>query len=72
MARKPDLSRLVSLDLSPSEAVQLAALLTEVMRFLGPRTTPAERELLAGVRGHIETQLNLLQWPAQTRAPFPV
>jgi len=71
--RKPDLSRLVSLDLSPSEAAVLVGLLEGLLVLRGKVLGAQELALVNGAVGHLRLQLHQLAWPeGQNRAPFPV
>lgn len=70
---KPDLSRLVTLDLSPTEAAMLVAILDGVMRARGPELGLPVTELIDGTILHIRTQLRQLHWPqGHKAAPYPV
>ena len=71
--RKPDLSRLVSLDLSPSEAAVLVGLLEGLLVLRGKVLGAQELALVNGAVGHLRLQLHQLAWPEErNRAPFPV
>jgi hypothetical protein len=70
---KPDLSRLVSLDLSPSEAVMMMGLLEGVKRTRGDDLGDRFVVLIDGTCAHIRAQLKQLSWPpGHNRAPYPV
>jgi hypothetical protein len=60
---KPDLSRLVSLDLSPTEAAML----------MGDDLGDPFLVLIDGTCAHMRLQLKHLNWPqGHNRAPYPV
>ena len=73
--RKTDFSRMVTLDLSPTEAALLSELLTLLTRRV-PDTAGELQPVLAVIEGwadHLDLQLDRLQWPQERRkAPFPV
>lgn len=70
---KPDLSRLVTLDYSPTEAAMLVGILEGVMRARGPELGIPITELIDGTVMHIRTQLRQLHWPqGHKAAPYPV
>lgn len=75
MGKKPDLSRLVVLQLTPTEA----ALLRGLFESVGPRIEPSPEGLalvavIAEQSARIELQLRALLWPldAGKRAPYPL
>lgn len=72
-AKKHDLSALVSLTLSPSEAAIVAGALA-VLCQRPENLTPSAKSVLEGTLGRIDLQLRHLQWPEQLRRqpPFPV
>jgi hypothetical protein len=70
---KPDLSRLVTLDLSPTEAVMMMELLEAVKRTCGDDLDVRCLVLIDGSCAHIRLQLRQLSWPqGHNRAPYPV
>jgi hypothetical protein len=75
MKAKPDFSRLVMLDLSPTEAVILARLCEmclEQAEKHGPEFVSAIG-FFTSLVGRINLQLDQLHWPAERRrAPYPV
>lgn len=70
MKAKRDLSRLVMLDMTPSEALVVAAAI-EMMR---RRTfNQGELQVLDGALLHIKMQLKTLAWPnPERKAPYPL
>ena len=71
-ARKPDLSRLVMLDLSPSEAVILVGLLEGVRKLRGNALGVEMLDIIDGTCARVRLQLKQLRWPVHNPAPFPV
>lgn len=73
MRAKPDLSKLVMLTLSPTEAAVMAGVLTVFIR-KSEGLHSAELELLEGTIDRIARQLKALRWPLDgaTKAPYPV
>jgi len=71
--KRVDLSRLVSLDLSPSEARDLAVAL-QTFQTLAVHFEAQRSPVLDGVIERIHLQLEELLWPQASRrkAPFPV
>lgn len=70
---KPDLSRLVTLDLSPTEAAMLERLLVGILREREADWGIPLVELLDGTIRHIRLQLRQLHWPeGHKAAPYPV
>lgn len=70
---KADLSRLVTLDYSPTEAAMLVAILEGVMRARGPELGIPVTDLIDSTTMHIRTQLRQLHWPqGHKAAPYPV
>lgn len=70
---KPDLSRLVSIDLSPTEAAMLMGLLEGVKRTRGDDLGDPFLVLIDGTCAHMRLQLKHLNWPqGHNRAPYPV
>jgi hypothetical protein len=70
---KADLSRLVTLDLSPIEAAMLIGLLEGVKRLRGDELGHPVLELIDGTCAHFRLQLQQLNWPrGHNRAPYPV
>ena len=73
MKRGQDFSRMVSLDLSPSEAAVLVGLLEGLLVLRGKVLGAQELALVNGAVGHLRLQLHQLAWPEErNRAPFPV
>ena len=73
MKRGQDFSRMVSLDLSPSEAAVLVGLLEGLLLLRGKVLGAQELALVNGAVGHLRLQLHQLAWPEErNRAPFPV
>ena len=73
MKRGQDFSRMVSLDLSPSEAAMLVGLLEGLLVVRGAVLGAQELALVNGAVGHLRLQLHQLAWPEErNRAPFPV
>ena len=73
MKRKPDLSRLVSLDLSPTEAAILVGLLEGLKGLRGNEFGVPVLDFVDGTNAHLRLQLKQLSWPeGRGRAPFPV
>lgn len=73
MKTKPDLSRMVVLTLSPSEAAILTGALQAMLKRL--EEPPEVREVIVGTVDHLGRQLKVLQWPAppaNKRAPYPI
>jgi hypothetical protein len=72
--KKPDLSRLVMLNLTPSEAANLAGVLAYIGKKVRVDKGPADLlALLEGVTARINLQLDQLHLPAERRrAPYPV
>ena len=73
MRAKPDLSRLVMLTLSPTEAAVMAGVLTVFIR-KSEGLHSAELELLEGTIDRIARQLKALHWPLDKakQAPYPL
>lgn len=72
MPGKRDLSKLVMLSLTPTEAVIVAGALT-IVRDRAAELPTATRQVLDGTCARIDLQLRHLKWPEQLRkAPFPV
>ena len=70
---KADLSRLVTLDYSPTEAAMLVAVLEGVMKARGPELGIPLIDLIDGTVQHIRLQLKQLHWPqGHKAAPYPV
>lgn len=73
MKAKPDLSRMVVLTLSPSEAaILVGALMVMVKRLEDP---PEVQSVISGTLQHLAHQLKVLHWPAppaDKRAPYPI
>lgn len=70
--RKRDYSRLVTLDLSPTEAAMLTGLLEGVKRTRPDLGVPV-LDLIDGTIGRVRLQLRQLDWPtAPNQAPYPV
>lgn len=72
MRTRPDLSRLVMLDLSPSEAVILVGLLEGVLKLRGNALGPEAIGVIDGICARVRLQLKQLHWPVYNPAPFPV
>ena len=73
MKKKPDLSRLVTLDYSPTEAIILVGLLEGIKRDKGHLFGDPLVDLIDGTCTHIRLQLKQLRWPQErNRAPYPV
>ena len=71
--KRQDFSRMVSLDLSPSEAAVLVGLLEGLLVLRGAVLGAQELALVNGAVGHLRLQLHQLAWPEErNRAPFPV
>ena len=78
--KKPDLSRLVMLDLSPTEAANLAGMLAYISKKVRADKGPADLlALLEGTIARINLQLDQLHWPKacvppgeRRKAPYPV
>lgn len=68
---KPDLSRMVMLTMTPSQAVILKAILT-VIRDRGVDTPDEIEAVLEDSIDAISLQLKYLKWPERNKAPFPV
>ena len=76
MKRKVDYSRMVTLDLSPTEAAIIAGVLAGTVRTPGMRErlgTPVTK-LVEGTVEQIQFQLKALHWPlnGELKAPYPV
>jgi len=70
---KADLSRLVSLDLSPTEAAMMVGILEGAKRSAGERLGAPVLDLVDGTIAHMRLQLKQLNWPSgHNRAPYPV
>lgn len=69
---KPYLSRLVMLDLSPSEAVILVGLLEGVGLLRGQVLGVESLDVIQGVCARVRLQLKQLHWPVNNPAPLPV
>lgn len=70
--KKADLSKLVMLSLTPTEAVIVAGAILAV-RQRAVELPPLTRQVLDGTAARIDLQLRHLKWPEQLRkAPFPV
>ena len=71
--KRQDFSRMVALDLSPSEAALLVGLLEGLLVLRGKVLGAQELALVNGAVGHLRLQLHQLAWPEErNRAPFPV
>lgn len=70
--RRVDYSRLVTLDLSPTEAAIIAGVLGAVLKL--NIEDPTEREIIQGTFERLRFELKALAWPADParKAPFPV
>lgn len=71
MRKKPDLSRLVMLTMTPSEAIVLKAVCV-VVRDRSNDKPPEVESLLRDVVDSIDLQLKYLKWPTANKAPYPV
>lgn len=72
MPAKRDLSRLVMLSLTPTEAVIVAGALG-IVRDRAAELPTATRQVIEGSIARIDLQLRHLKWPEQLKkAPFPV
>lgn len=71
MKRKPDLSRLVMLTMTPSEAIVLKAVCVVVRDRSNDKPVEVEN-LIADVVDSIDLQLKYLKWPETNKAPFPL
>lgn len=70
---KGDKSRLVTLDMSPTEAAILVGLLEGVKLLRGEVLDPPTTRFLDGACAHVRLQLTRMAWPPdQGLAPFPV
>jgi hypothetical protein len=70
---KPDLSLLVSLDMSPTEGAMMIGLLEGVKRTRGDDLGDQIMDLIDGTCAHIRLQLKHLNWPqGHNGAPYPV
>lgn len=69
--RKRDLSRLVMLTMTPSEAVVLKAVCV-VVRDRSNDKPPEVESVIRDVVDSIDLQLRYLKWPEPNQAPFPV
>lgn len=72
---KPDLSRLVTLDLSPTEAAILVGILEGVKRARGEQLGIPLVDLIDGTVQHIRLQLRQLHWPQGHKnkiMPYPI
>jgi len=73
MVAKPDFSRLVMLDLTPTEAATLAVWLDSKLFFMDERQEADMRSIVTGMLARINLQLDQLHWPRERRqAPYPV
>lgn len=72
MQQKPDLSRLVMLDLSPIEAVVIVGLLEGVRKLRGDALGVEMLGVIDGTCARVRLQLKQLHWPVHNPAPFPV
>lgn len=75
--KKPDLSRLVMLTMTPSEAAVLQGLLQALQGLLQALQSRAEvpqayARIAAECIDSIDLQLRHLQWPERNKAPFPL
>jgi hypothetical protein len=71
--RKPDYSRLVTLDLSPTEAAHLVGLLEGVKVMRGETLGVPLLNLIDGTCERVRLQLRQLAWPhGHNQTPFPV
>ena len=66
--KKPDLSRLVTLHLSPSEAATVAGVLEAVLR-LDEIMQVDDRPVIEGAVKHLMKQLQQLEWPQTCTEP---
>lgn len=70
---KPDLSRLVTVDYSPTEGASLIGLLEDIKRNYGHNFGPGLIDLIDGTCARIRLQLKQLNWPQdRNRAPYPL
>lgn len=72
MALKPDLSRLVSLDWTPSEAMILEGLLLGLRQLRGEALGREALTVIDDTVSRIQLQLKRLHWPVHKASPFPV
>lgn len=73
MARaKPDLSRLVTLDWTPTEAVIILGLLKGLQSLRGEALGAEILSVIDGTSERILLQLKQLHWPVRNPAPYPV
>lgn len=69
---KPDLSRLVMLDWTPTEAAILLGLLEGLRNLRGEALGREALVVIDDATGRIRLQLKQLHWPVHNPAPFPV
>lgn len=72
MRTRPDLSRFVMLDLSPSEAVIILGLLKGLQSLRGEALGAEILSVIDGTSERILLQLKQLHSPVHNPAPFPV
>lgn len=70
-ARKPDLSRLVMLTMTPTEAAILQGLLLKLQSQIADMPEACET-VLHGTLSSLDLQLRHLKWPERNKAPYPV
>jgi hypothetical protein len=72
--RKPDYSRLVMVDITPSEAVVLGGVLEGFMLTRGDALHSNERAMIEDIIARLRFQLHHLNWPLDQakKAPYPV
>lgn len=72
MRTRPDLSRLVMLDWTPTEAAILMGLLEGLRNLRGEALGADSLSVIDDTNARIRLQLKQLHWPAHNPAPFPV
>lgn len=70
--QKPDLSRLVMLDWTPTEAAILMGLLEGLRNLRGEALGADSLSVIDDTSARIRLQLKQLHWPVHNPAPFPV
>ena len=70
--QKPDLSRLVLLDYTPTEAAMLMGLLEGLRNLRGEALGTDSLSVIDDTNARIRLQLKQLHWPVHNPAPFPV
>ena len=72
MRTRPDLSRLVLLDWTPTAAAILVGLLEGLRNLRGEALGAESLSIIDDTNARIRLQLKQLHWPVHNPAPFPV